>query len=162
MSLAFAAAFACSLTVPAAGQTSEAVHAAERARFGLGDLRPGADGDPDAPGAANRDEARVGDLAAPPLFTSEAQRSPSGWPPRRAELSRLVEDHWTGRVPATVGQFRLVWRKEAVPGPSAARREHWLGQVIAPGGRMGPTADAILTFPAGPAAHPALIEYTYI
>ena len=55
--------------LPAQAQTADEVHAAERARFGYGELRPGANGnDPNAPNAANYDEGKVGDLPLPPLF----------------------------------------------------------------------------------------------
>lgn len=67
------------LAAPAAAQSSEEVHAAERTRFGFGELRPGASGDPAAANPANTDEAAAGTLAPPPLFTRESQRSPSGW-----------------------------------------------------------------------------------
>ena len=151
------------LAAPAPAQTSEEVHAAERTRFGFGELRPGANGDAGAPNAANSDEAKVGTLLPPPLFTDETQRSPEGWPARRAELARLVEDNWVGRVPEAAASLRVLWTKEVLePHSGGAAREHWLGQVIAPGGRMGPTIDAILTLPRGASAHPALIDYSYI
>lgn len=145
--------------VPGQAQTADEVHAAERARFGYGELRQGANGnDPAAPNAANYDEARVGTLPLPPLFESDTDRTPAGWAERRTDLARLLEDHWVGRIPESVANFRIVWRKEAVrPG-----LEQWIGQVIAPGGRMGPTIDATISFPRGAAPAPALISYGYI
>jgi hypothetical protein len=145
--------------LPAQAQTADEVHAAERARFGYGELRPGANGnDPNAPDAANYDEAKVGDLPLPPLFTTTARPTPAQWAERRAELARLVEDSWAGRIPESVADFRIVWRKEMVrPGV-----EQWIGQVLAPGGRMGPTIDATIHFPRSAALAPALISYGYI
>jgi hypothetical protein len=145
--------------LPAQAQTAEDVHAAERARFGYGELRPGANGnDPTAPNAANTDEAKVGDLPVPPLFEAGADGTPAGWRERRTDLARLVEDNWVGRIPESVAGFRVVWRKEAV------RRdvEQWIGQVVAPGGRMGPTVDATIHFPPRARSAPALIAYSYI
>ncbi|WP_305095825.1 glucuronyl esterase domain-containing protein [Croceibacterium aestuarii] len=151
------------LAAPAAAQTAADLHAAERERFGYGELRAGADGNnPDALNAANYDEAEVGDLPLPPLFTADAQRTPAGWPIRRAELARLVEDNWTGRIPENVASFRLVWRKEVVARSSDRTVEQWIGQVVAPDGAMGPTVDATITFPPGKGHAPALISYSYI
>ena len=143
--------------------TAEDVHAAERARFGFGELRRGADGDASSPYAANSDEAKVAAFGLPPLFASSSPPSPDQWAARRAELVRLVEDNWVGRIPEIVAQFRVIWRKEPVataqPGAAA---EQWIGQVIAPDGRMGPTIDATVTFPAKAERAPALIDYTYV
>ena len=74
------AALALLAALPAQAQTADEVHEAERARFGYGELRPGANGnDPAAPNAANIDEAKVGDLPLPPLFESETDGTPAGW-----------------------------------------------------------------------------------
>jgi hypothetical protein len=153
------AALALFVALPAQAQTADEVHAAERARFGYGELRPGANGnDPAAPNAANTDEAKAGDLPLPPLFESEADGTPAGWSERRIDLAQFVEDNWAGRVPETVADFRVVWRKEAVR-PNV---EQWIGQVVAPEGRMGPTVDATIHFPPRANAAPALISYSYI
>jgi len=142
--------------------TADEVHRAERERFGFGELRPGASGDPASPNAANADEAKAGTPALPPLFASEAQREPAAWPQRRAELARLIEDHWVGRVPEAARDLRVVWRKERVASPPGTVAEHWIGQPVAPDGRMGPTIDATISFPAAPAGVPALIDYAYV
>jgi hypothetical protein len=142
--------------------TAEDVHAAERARFGFGELRPGASGTPTDPNAANADETRVGTFGLPPLFASSTPPSPEEWAARRPELVRLVEDNWVGRVPEVVAQFRVVWNKQSTGSPAAGQSEQWIGQVIAPDGRMGPTIDAIVTFPARAENAPAFIEYSYI
>ncbi|KRA83160.1 hypothetical protein [Altererythrobacter sp. Root672] len=146
----------------ASAQTAEDVHASERSRFGFGELRRGASGTPTDANAANSEEAKVGQFALPPLFAGSTPPTPEQWGQRRAELVRLVEDNWVGRIPEVVSQFKIVWRKEQVEGRRGATAEQWIGQVIAPDGRMGPTIDAILTFPAKAANTPALIDYTYI
>ena len=145
-----------------AAQSAEDVHRAERDRFGFGELRPGASGNPAAPDAANTDEAHVGAYTLPPIFASEAQREPAGWPQRRAEIARLAEDHWVGRIPEAAEALTIVWRKERVPSRPGAIAEHWIGQPVAPDGRMGPTIDAIVTFSARASGTPALIDYTYL
>ena len=143
--------------------TAEQVHAAERARFGFGELRRGADGDQSSPRAANIDEAKVGRFGLPPLFATSSTPTPEGWAERRAELARQVEDNWVGRVPEVVAQFRVLWTKTPVETRAAnAAAEQWVGQVIAPDGRMGPTIDATVTFPAQASGAPALIDYTYV
>ena len=159
---AAAAALAFVTSTGAAAQTAGDVHAAERARFGFGELRRGADGNANSPRAANTDEAKAGTFGLPPLFASSSEPSPEQWAARRAELVRLVEDNWVGRIPEIVSQFRVVWRKERAPTRRGAVAEQWIGQVIAPDGRMGPTVDAIVTFPAEADGIPALIDYTYV
>lgn len=145
-----------------AATTAAQVHAAERARFGFGELRRGASGTPTDADAANTEEAMVGSYTLPPLFETPASRTRANWDARRAVLARQVEDNWVGRIPEVVQQFRMVWIKQAVPAPRGARAEHWIGQVVAPDGRMGPAVDATITFPAQAGVAPALIDYTYI
>ncbi len=159
---AAAAALALVTTTGAAAQTAEDVHAAERARFGFGELRRGADGDASSPNAANTDEAKAGNVALPPLFASSSQPAPEQWAARRVELARLVEDNWVGRIPEVVGQFRVLWTKAPATARRGAVAEQWIGQVVAPDGRMGPSIDAIVTFPANAEGAPALIDYTYV
>ncbi|HEY6816802.1 MAG TPA: hypothetical protein VI168_14790 [Croceibacterium sp.] len=161
-----AAAFAALVLFAGAGataQTSEDVHSAERERFGFGELRRGASGTPTDANAANSDESKVAPFGLPPLFATSQAPTPEQWAGRRAELARLVEDNWVGRIPEVVAQFRVVWTKAPVettqPGATA---EQWTGQVIAPDGRMGPTIDATVTFPTRAAGTPALIDYTYV
>ena len=162
------AALALLAPLPAQAQTAEDVHATERARFGYGELRHGANGnDPDAPNAANYDEAEVGDLPLPPLFEAEADRTPAGWSERRIDLAQFVEDNWVGRIPQSVGDFHISWEKsellDARQGdPFSDVAEHWVGQVIASDGRKGPTIDATVVFPKHVARAPALIDYTYV
>jgi hypothetical protein len=153
---------ALALSVPALAQSAKDVHEAERTRFGFGELRPGADGDARSPRAANSDEAKVAAYTLPPLFKSAADRTPKGWVRRRAELMRLVEDNWAGRVPDVVRTFRVDWRKEPVGEDQVSTTEHWVGRVIAPDGKSGPTVDATVTIPIRNVQVPALIFYTYV
>jgi hypothetical protein len=137
----------------ALGQTNEAVQASEVARFGYGALRPGANGnDPTAPNASNADEATVGDLPVPPLLPGGAR-----WQERRAEIARLVEREWVGEIPAEAGKLGIVWSKQR-----ENRGEHWLGQLSAADGRMGPVIDGTLSLPPGKGPFPVMIEYSYI
>lgn len=99
------------------------------------------------------------------MFASDADQSPEDWASRRTELARLVEDNWVGRIPEGVCDFRVEWTKTREETPEHKIREHWIGKVIAPDGRSGPTIDATVTFPIDPApdtVHPALIDYTYV
>ncbi|MEO6389202.1 MAG: hypothetical protein ABIT16_11225 [Croceibacterium sp.] len=159
---ALAAALALFTGVGAVAQSAEDIHAAEAARFGFGTLRPGATNDAGKPNTANSDEARAGQFGLPPLFASSEVPSPEGWAARREVLLHQVEDTWVGRIPEVVSQFRVMWRKEATTAPAGSVAEQWIGQVVAPDGRMGPTIDAIVTFPAHAEGAPAFMEYTYI
>lgn len=159
---AAAAALAFITSVGATAQTADDVHATERARFGFGQLRGGPSGNAGDPNAANADESKVALYGLPPLFSTSSVPSPEGWTERRAELARLVEDNWVGRIPDIVSQFRIQWNKERTSGPAGTEAEQWIGQVIAPDGRMGPTIDAIVTFPAKAEGVPAFMEYTYV
>src|SRR6186713_1469173 len=78
--------------------SAEDVQAAERARFGFGELRRGASGTPTDANAANADESKVAEFGLPPLFAGSNAPSPEEWVTRRAELARLVEDNWVGRI----------------------------------------------------------------
>jgi hypothetical protein len=152
-------------TLPASAQVSnEDVHAAERAAFGFGTLRGGANGnDPNAPNAANTVEAYVGDYTVPPLFETPGQQTPEGWPARRAELAQMVEDVWTGRIPATVSGFTISWDKLSVEDqPVNYVQEHWTGRITTPDGRSGPVIDAIISFPREAQNVPSIISYTYV
>jgi hypothetical protein len=161
-----AAAFAALALVTgavSAAQTAEGIQAAERARFGFGELRPGASGNANDPNAANTDEAKVARFGLPPLFATSQPPTPEEWGARRAELVALIEYNWVGRIPEIVAQFSVVWTKQPVDTQAEdAAAERWVGQVVAPHGRMGPTIDATITFPAQAAGTPALIDYTYV
>ena len=144
------------------GVTSEQVHEMERQRFGFGPLQPGRDSDPKSPRAANFDESKVGDLQPPPLFASPADATRAGWARRRAELTRLIEDNWVGRIPPAASKLKIAWTKEPVEGRKGYPAEHWVGRISAPDGRTGPVIDATVTFPVRNVQVPALIDYTYI
>jgi hypothetical protein len=165
--LILAAALALGAIVPAVAQqqgpTADDIHEMERLRFDYGALRPGRNGDKTAPDAANFDETRVGDLVPPPLFDGPEDRTVAGWEAHRKELAQLVEDNWTGHIPDSVKDFRIVWHKEAT-GSFKGRypEEQWVGQIIAPDGRMGPVIDATITLPRKAAKVPSLIEYTFM
>jgi hypothetical protein len=161
VALALAAALPA-LAQQAAGPTADDIHEMERQRFGFGELVPGRDSDQASPRAANFDEARVGDLQPPPLFASPADATPEGWARRRQDLARLIEDNWVGHIPEAATDLRVVWRKESVPGRKGYDTEQWVGQILTPDGRSGPTIDATITFPKRVAHVPALIDYTYI
>ncbi|WP_338243526.1 alpha/beta hydrolase family protein [Aurantiacibacter hainanensis] len=147
---------------PLVAQDSASVHRAENERLGYGELRPGADGnDPDAPNAANFDEDRVGNLSVPSLFRDD-NGAAEGWSARRAELARLIENEWVGRVPESAREIEIVWTKQEVDDG-----DQWLGQLMRPGYPMGPTIDARLSLPpqarrAGSRPVPVVIEYSYI
>jgi len=152
--------------IPAGAQqapTADSVHEFERERLGYGELRPGRNGDKTAPDAANFDEAKVGDLVPPPLFDAPEDRTREGWEAHRLELAQLLEDNWTGHIPDSVKDLRIVWTRQAT-GRINGRftEEQWIGQVIAPDGRQGPMIDATIVLPRGARNVPALIEYTYI
>jgi hypothetical protein len=157
-----AGAVTVALAAPLLAHTAQDVHEAERTRFGFGELRPGADGDPKSPRAANSDEAKVGAYTLPPLLASAADRTPAGWARRRSELMRLVEANWIGRIPDSVHRFSIVWSKKQVGEDAQSTTEQWVGKVLAPGGRSGPTIDATLHLPIRNVQVPALVAYTYV
>jgi len=138
------------------------VHDFERKLHGFGELRPPRDSDQDSPRAANFDEAKVGNLVPPALFTSTADSTRDGWARRRAELVRLVEDNWTGRIPEAASSLRIVWTKAAATPERGRDVEQWVGQIFTPDGRGGPMIDATLTLPKGKRNVPVVIDYTYI
>ncbi len=163
--LAYAAALALLAALPSVAQQQPdpgPVHDFERMRHGFGELRPPRDSDQSSPRAANFDEAKVGDLAPPPLFASPADATPEGWAGRRADLVRLVEDNWTGRIPEAAQDLRIVWSKSSAASDRRYDVEQWVGQVFAPDGRGGPTIDATITLPAGKRNVPVVIDYTYV
>lgn len=157
------AALAVALPVSAQGQTTaEDVHAEEHSRLGFGVLRQGASGNPEDENAANKLEANVGYIPVPPLFSSDADQSLRGWQSRRTDLARLVEDNWAGRIPESVERFRIIWNKAPLPSRRGTSAEQWVGQVVTPDGRMGPSVDAVITFPNAAKNAPVFMEYSYM
>jgi hypothetical protein len=163
-----AAALALVAALPAMAQqaaqqaAADQVHEMERQRFDFGPLQPGRDSDQKSPNAANFDEAKVRDLAPPPLFTSRADATRQGWAKRRQQLASLIEDNWVGRIPEAASRLKIVWRKEKTAGREGYETEHWIGQIATPDGRSGPVIDATVTFPKQAGKVPALIDYAYI
>ncbi len=144
------------------------VHTMERELFGFGELRRGASGNSEDENAANSIEANVGEYTVPPLFEHAMQQTTGGWPSRRAELARMVEDNWVGRIPAVVESFEIEWERVPLIAASVtqyydlARMEEWTGVIITPDGRRGPTISARLYIPKVDRPTPALINYTYM
>ncbi|WEK47216.1 MAG: hypothetical protein P0Y56_02735 [Candidatus Andeanibacterium colombiense] len=149
-----------------AAVTADGLHRAEMERLGIAELRPGASGNAKDANAANSDEARAGGDDVPALFAAPEDGTPVGWTKRRAQLARLIEDNWVGRIPDSVARFRIVWSKSPAKSraqdPRGTVAEQWAGLVITPDGRSGPVIDATITFPARAAHVPALIDYSYI
>lgn len=172
--LVLAAALALATTLPVAAQpqaaqkgpTADDIHEMERQRFDFGPLQPGRDSDQKSPNAANFDEAKAGNLVPPPLFASPDDATKAGWEKRRAELAKLIEDNWVGRIPEAANDLRIVWHKEKVQGREGYQAEQWVGQIVTPDGRSGPVIDATVTFPREARKQsrhvPALIDYAYI
>ena len=107
------------LAAQQAGQkvpSADEIHEMERLRFDYGELVPGRDSEQTSPRAANFDESKAGDLVPPPLFASDADKTPEGWARRRAELAQMVEDVWVGRIPEGANELRIVWTKQKVRG----------------------------------------------
>ena len=156
------ATFAClALCNSAAAQSAADVSASERARFGHGELRSGADGNnPDAVNYANFEEEQVGDLTPPPIFRGDRDATPAGWRERRAEIAALVESEFVGSIPDAASHLDLLWSRYSAPAPAGAQAEHFVGQIT--GGGMGPVIDAVVTLPEGARNVPVVIEYTYI
>lgn len=142
--------------------TAEEVHAEEHARLGFGVLRQGASGNPQDLNAANTLEANVGNIPVPPLLASTAPKTTRNWENRRRQIAKLLEDNWVGRMPDNVYELRVVWTKRPAPSRKGTVTEQWIGQVIAPDGRMGPSVDAIITFPNNASNTPVFMEYSYI
>lgn len=162
--IALAIAFTVLATPSAIAQQPDPapVHEFERKLHSFGELRPPRDSDQDSPRAANFDEAKVGDLVPPSLFASPNDSTRDGWAGRHAQLARLVEDNWAGRIPEAAGELRIWWTK-VTGAPEAGRVvEQMVGQIITPDGRSGPTIDATLTLPEGRSNVPVVIEYTFM
>ncbi len=157
------------LAAPLAAQvTSEEVHRAERERFGFGELRQGASGNPEDANAANTVEANVGEYTLPPLFEWPTQENRLGWVTRRHELREMVEDVWVGRIPATMRLMLVEWEKVPLVTASVAQYsdiatiDHWQGRISTRDGRSGPVVDATIFFPKNRTNLPAIINYTYM
>ena len=112
---------------------TEADYRATLGRLGITSIRQGADGfNRDAPNAANRDEARVGTYALPPLLvdaTGRPVRSAGDWRHRRRELVELLDSQVYGRVPADAPAIRWDFTAQETHqvGGMAVVTRHYLG-----------------------------------
>jgi hypothetical protein len=81
---------------------TQADHKNLMALLGIASLRPGANGNPNAPNAANADESKVGNYTLPdPLVFKNGKpvRSARDWGRRRAEIVEEFDREVYGRVP---------------------------------------------------------------
>lgn len=145
-------------------------YAAQLATLGLTpqDQRPGVDGnDPQAPNAANFDEAKVAPFSLPALMGLLPPIDARGWAERRAQLVTLVEDNLVGRVPEAAQSVQVIWttirtEKKRVGGIPAIVRS-LRGATAMPDGRAGPVIEAVLTLPAKRAGQaPVVIDYSFV
>lgn len=156
---------------PAAAPPANApVWRAELAALGIDPttMRKGADGNnPNAPNAANYDEAKVRAYTLPSLMGATPPRNAAQWAKRRAELVHLVEDNFIGRMPAAAAKVKVEWttlKAEAkdMGGISAVVRT-MRGATSMPDGRKGPVIEAEITAPAKYSGKmPAVIDYTFV
>lgn len=90
--------------------TTEADHGQMMRLLGVSSIRPGPSGNPQAPNAANSDEARVPPYTLPdPLVTKSGRRVASAeewWRVRRPEIVEDFDREIYGRVPANVPGVR--------------------------------------------------------
>ncbi|RYD48867.1 MAG: acetylxylan esterase, partial [Sphingomonadales bacterium] len=109
------AALACAVLPASAQQDYSAANADRQAmldRLGIASTRPGADGlNPQAPNAANYDEAKAGEPALPALLRfadGRTVKSARDWVKRRGEIVEAFDREIYGRVPA--GAPKIAWR----------------------------------------------------
>ena len=104
-------------------------------QLGITKLRPGRNGDANAPNAANYDEASANPFPNLPdvmkLASGEQVTTPEHWQTRRAEVSELLESAVYGRVPANVPVVKWEVRetREIEVGGKAAIQKHIVGVV---------------------------------
>ncbi len=149
---------------------NEPVLRAELAALGIdpATMRKGVDGNnPDAPNAANFDEAKVRAYALPALMGDMPPVDARGWAERRARLVTLVEDNLVGRIPDAAASVTVAWttlktEKKDVGGIKALVRT-MRGATAMPDGRKGPVIEAEITTPEKSASKmPAVIDYSFI
>jgi hypothetical protein len=142
---------------------------AELASLGIdpATMRQGADGNnPNAPNAANYDEAKVRAYTLPALMGATPPKNAAQWAKRRAELVRLVEDNFIGRPPADIARVKVDWttiktETKDLGGISAVVKT--IRGATSLNGRKGPVIEAEITTPEKPAAKmPAVIDYTFV
>jgi hypothetical protein len=139
---ALALAGAIALAQPPSAERGAATQADYRAtlgRLGIASIRQGADGaNPNAPNAANRDEARVGAYTLPPLLVDAAGRpvtNAGGWRRRRREIVELFDSQMYGRVPANAPAIRwdFTAQENRLVGGMAIVTRHYLGHAATSG-----------------------------
>ncbi|GAC1474666.1 MAG: hypothetical protein NVSMB9_25460 [Isosphaeraceae bacterium] len=105
-------------------------------QLGITKLRPGRDGNPNAPNPANTDETKANPYPKLPslLETKDAKTvttSKQWWEERRPEIVELLEREVYGRVPENVPQVRWEIRetREVEAGGKPAIQRHFVGVV---------------------------------
>lgn len=155
---------------PPAPPANAPVWRAELASLGIdpATMRKGADGNnPNAPNAANYDEAKVRAYTLPSLMGATPPRNAAQWAKRRAELVRLVEDNFIGRMPAAASKVKVEWKVlsnelKNIGGIEAVVRTV-RGATSMPDGQKGPVIEAEISVPAKPSGKmPAVIDYTFV
>lgn len=96
--------------------------------------RPGPSGNPEAPNAANADEAKVNKYTLPnPLVFSngKAVKSAADWDKRKLELAALFEQEVYGKLPDNIPavSWRVVEEKDTTEGPYPIRLKTLKGVV---------------------------------
>jgi hypothetical protein len=155
---------------PSAPPNNEPVLKAELASLGIDPttMRRGADGNnPNAPNAANYDEAKVRTYTLPSLMGATPPKNAAQWAKRRAELVKLVEDNFIGRMPDAATKVKVEWKvinnETKVMGGITATVRTMRGATSMPDGRKGPVIEAEITAPAKPVGKmPAVIDYTFV
>lgn len=155
---------------PPAAPDSEPAFRAELTMLGIdpATLRRGADGNnPQAPNAANYDEAKVRAFSLPALMGEMPPVDARGWAERRARLVTLVEDNLVGRIPDAAASVRVEWKVlkseiRVLDGVRAQVRT-LRGASSMPDGRTGPVIEAEVTTPETPSGKmPAVVDYTFV
>lgn len=105
-------------------------------QLGITKLRPGRNGDADAPNGANYEEAKANPYPDLPevLVTTAGDKvtTPEQWnEKRRPELVRMLETHLYGRIPETVPdvKWEVVETREVEAGGKPAIQKHIIGTV---------------------------------
>jgi len=89
--------------------------------LGISELRPGPSGNPEAPNAANADEAKVQPYFLPnPLTFNDGTKvlTPAQWEKRRPEITELFEREMYGRIPENVPavSWQIISEKDTMDG----------------------------------------------